>query len=688
MNISGLAGPRPLDSSRRFCFAVPGAFRHNEQTLKAVTITFNDLFEFDGQPVPAQRPDASAIEAIARRQFAFLRQPLQIDVGENAVTISFNLEATAAQDEAIRLAERAKKRADEGSYDKAISLYKRVLELNPSHPKARRDLAMACMESGDIEGAKNHLIEVLRLNPGDAWGWVVLGNLYARNQKDWDTAEKFLRRAVEISPDDPWALNGMAAISAQRGKTDEALQLFERAIAANPNLPNTYYGLGVTYHRANKPDLAVRALDRLFATARAEDVRAKYVFDQSRALYGTVQDELMQAQHPEAFKAVENFRAGLELASGYPVKLIDGDFRDKTSATIQMAWKHGRDHHVIKFRTGLDEVLRTHQMAHELSHLQLEAEARKAGKNYSIISTDKTEQAVLKRLESDIQRIERKGYPAQAAHDLVTALIRGLTSFLYNCPLDMLIETRLRERMPGLSAVQFVALRMGAREALESQSNPKILEVTPKLILRAGTALNGAYSLFLDHLYHGATDYAQAYQRSESFTMSQRLFRHWQARFPRLGPGDEYTLVDEFADMVGLRGWYEWKPDTGANAKPDPSKQEGTSNPDLLRMKTTPAVYYCLDALKRYDTLPVEKIREITLEIGMVGRAGLDYASPDRKYLLKALPDEKFSGLHLMCLMFAGFKRIAPEHDLHMDLHEPFLTALEMFQKGEPGLEV
>jgi hypothetical protein len=41
-----------------------------------------------------------------------------------------------------------------------------------------------------------------------------------------------------------------------------------------------------------------------------------------------------------------------------------------------------------------------------------------------------------------------------------------------------------------------------------------------------------------------------------------------------------------------------------------------------------------------------------------------------------------------MCLMFAGFKRIAPEHDLHMDLHEPFLTALEMFQKGEPGLEV
>ena len=37
----------------------------------------------------------------------------------------------------------------------------------------------------------------------------------------------------------------------------------------------------------------------------------------------------------------------------------------------------------------------------------------------------------------------------------------------------------------------------------------------------------------------------------------------------------------------------------------------------------------------------------------------------------------------LMCLKYAGFKRIAPEHDLQMNLHEPFLIALEMFQKGE-----
>ena len=71
-------------------------------------------------------------------------------------------------------------------------------------------------------------------------------------------------------------------------------------------------------------------------------------------------------------------------------------------------------------------------------------------------------------------------------------------------------------------------------------------------------------------------------------------------------------------------------------------------------------------------------------EAAKLGREGLDYASPDEKYELRALPDRKFSGLHLMCLMFAGFKRIAPETDNSgLDLEEPFLAALELFEKGE-----
>ncbi|HAV65221.1 MAG TPA: hypothetical protein DCY13_22970 [Verrucomicrobiales bacterium] len=42
---------------------------------------------------------------------------------------------------------------------------------------------------------------------------------------------------------------------------------------------------------------------------------------------------------------------------------------------------------------------------------------------------------------------------------------------------------------------------------------------------------------------------------------------------------------------------------------------------------------------------------------------------------------ETFTGLQLMCLMFAGFKRIAPDQNVGMDLDGPFLDALRLFEQ-------
>ena len=48
-----------------------------------------------------------------------------------------------------------------------------------------------------------------------------------------------------------------------------------------------------------------------------------------------------------------------------------------------------------------------------------------------------------------------------------------------------------------------------------------------------------------------------------------------------------------------------------------------------------------------------------------------------------ALPTRPFSGLQLMCLMYAGFKCIAPDQDTGTDLNEPWITALELFNAGK-----
>ena len=60
-----------------------------------------------------------------------------------------------------------------------------------------------------------------------------------------------------------------------------------------------------------------------------------------------------------------------------------------------------------------------------------------------------------------------------------------------------------------------------------------------------------------------------------------------------------------------------------------------------------------------------------------------DYANPEKKDTLSAYPGESFSGLQLMCLRYAGFNRIASEQDTGMDLDEPWITALGLFNVGE-----
>lgn len=220
-------------------------------------------------------------------------------------------------------------------------------------------------------------------------------------------------------------------------------------------------------------------------------------------------------------------------------------------------------------------------------------------------------------------------------------------------------------------------------EVRQTNANADVRPFTPRKILHASLAMNGAYALFPEDLFHGAAQFTASYRRETSFALSQQIWQHWQSRGGNVGAGDEYALVDEFADMAGLRGWYEWQPNPGSHKVAAAPLKEGTTDPALLKSRHPAAVMYFLDGFKRYEAMTPEQVRQLAFELAVLGRNGLDYSSPDEQYQFGSLPGRTFTGLHLMCLMYAGFKRVAPEHDLHMDLNEPFLTALAMFQHGQ-----
>ncbi len=87
--------------------------------------------------------------------------------------------------------------------------------------------------------------------------------------------------------------------------------------------------------------------------------------------------------------------------------------------------------------------------------------------------------------------------------------------------------------------------------------------------------------------------------------------------------------------------------------------------------------------MERFDKLAPDKVKQIGLEIAVIGMEGLDYGDSEKKYRLNAIPGETFSGLQLLCMMFVAFKRIDPTLDQHLNLEAPYQMAMKM-HGGKP----
>jgi tetratricopeptide (TPR) repeat protein len=130
----------------------------------------------------------------------------------------------------------------------------------------------------------------------------------------------------------------------------------------------------------------------------------------------------------------------------------------------------------------------------------------------------------------------------------------------------------------------------------------------------------------------------------------------------------QVVAIDEFNDTAKLA-----KQQLSALARIGFMMKGGTTGrPD--------AVMYCLSALEHFATLPDEEVQRITFEIGMLGTKGFEINDPAQQYQLRSMPG-KFSGMQMVCIMYVGFKRIAPECAASFDLSNEYAVALKMFEQ-------
>ena len=94
-------------------------------------------------------------------------------------------------------------------------------------------------------------------------------------------------------------------------------------------------------------------------------------------------------------------------------------------------------------------------------------------------------------------------------------------------------------------------------------------------------------------------------------------------------------------------------------------------------MEHMDAVMYLTGAIEKFAGLSRKEVEKIGHEVAMLGMNGFDVNDSREKYQLRSLPG-RFSGLHMVCLMYAAFKIINPTADIGFDLANEYASAQQM----------
>jgi tetratricopeptide (TPR) repeat protein len=140
-------------------------------------------------------------------------------------------------------------------YKDSITVLKQIEERLKSYPKLNYYFSKAHFYRKEIDKAIEYAELEVQYNPLDEWGYTMLGEIYTKTGKYLE-AQKQLELALKKNIKSVDALMAMAWIKFQQNYINEALELYKRALVANPNNPIAHRQLGKIYQKKGQRVLA------------------------------------------------------------------------------------------------------------------------------------------------------------------------------------------------------------------------------------------------------------------------------------------------------------------------------------------------------------------------------------------------------------------------------------------------
>lgn len=164
---------------------------------------------------------------------------------------------------------------EDSRLDHAVQVLNGAVKLFPEDERVRYYLGSLYDRLGDSDRSVVQMEEILKINPDHVDALNYLGYTWAVRGVHLDDAEKYLKRAMKLKPDNGYITDSWGWYLFVRGRSKEAIRELEKAAKLKPNEPTILEHLADVYMNNNLREKALESYREAYQFAEDESARNK-----------------------------------------------------------------------------------------------------------------------------------------------------------------------------------------------------------------------------------------------------------------------------------------------------------------------------------------------------------------------------------------------------------------------------
>ncbi len=178
----------------------------------------------------------------------------------------------------------------------ALESFNRLKRVYPDDPDLYYEMADVLFSAGYIDDCEKVCSQCIEQDRTYANAYVIMGMIALRKNDD-EQAEKLLRTAIRLEPDNPFALNEYAYFVHLQGDEEQALELVDQALAEAPDYLDAVCNKGVILFFRSEFDQALDLFEQVLdqvpdhlsaLVGKGNTLTQMFMFDEAQSCYDQV----------------------------------------------------------------------------------------------------------------------------------------------------------------------------------------------------------------------------------------------------------------------------------------------------------------------------------------------------------------------------------------------------------------